>query len=294
FALTPQEVYLTGTGNAYAVYLPAEVGAIRGVIIALGGPTTDGFVTGGPLTNGQPNEERLQLIGQRLRALARSAHVAILGTRNLALANSAVSDNEILAALRSVAQASGHAELEAAPLAIFGGSSGGPEAAGLASRVPARTIGLLEWVPVGVSTLTAAATLAIPTFVMQAELDDATRNASVKAAFATNRSQGGLWALEVEPGAEHSTVSDLGINAAIGWLSNVLLLRLPAHSGDPLVVLGETTGWLGDQSTLEIAAWADYAGNPITASWLLGQADAVTWKSLGGGGGSGGGTLRAR
>lgn len=284
FTLAIQEIYESG---AYSIFVPAGGGSMRGAIITLGGPITSGFVTGGLISTNPTNEAGLQALGSSLRSLARSAHVALVGTRTLGLSNSAGSDNDILSALASVAQASGHPELTAGPVVMFGLSSGAREAAGFASRLPARTIGLLERVPVGVVTLSTPATLHIPTFIMQAQLDGTADNTAVKAAFSANRSQGGLWALEVETGAEHSTVSDLGNSAAIGWLQSVLSRRLPGSAGDPLVALDETTGWLGNQSTLEIAAWADYTGNRTTASWLLTQADAVFWKSLGTGGGPG-------
>jgi hypothetical protein len=289
FALDPQEIYRTA---GYAVFVPAGVGPMRGAIITLGGPTTSGFVTGEPINPGGSNEEGLQGFGAELRAFARSAHVALVGTSNIALSNSVGSDNQILDALHSVAQLSGHAELETAPLAMFGLSAGAPEAAGMAARLSTRTIGLLERVPVSVSAL-AGAELAIPTFIMQAALDDAGRNSSVQAVFSANRALGGLWALQVEPGAEHGTVTELANSAAIGWLGDVIFLRLPANSGDPLVALNETSGWLGNQGTHEISAWADYVGNRTAASWLPTQGDAGSWKALGTASGGGGGSVRA-
>ncbi|MEO5825193.1 MAG: carboxypeptidase regulatory-like domain-containing protein [Gemmatimonadales bacterium] len=289
FALSAQEIYQIG---AYAVLVPAGVAQIRGAIVTLGGPTTSGFVTGGSINGGQPNEAALQALGADLRFLARSAGVALLGTAQIALANNTESDSEILAALRSAALASGHPELEAVPLVMFGLSAGAREAAGLASRLPQRTIGLLARVPVGVTALTEATQLAVPTFIMQGELDDAL-NASVQPVFSSNRAQGGLWALAVEAGATHSTVSVTGNAASTGWIRSALMLRLPSRQGDPLVTVNETVGWLGNQATLEIARWGDYVGDRTTASWLPTDADAVTWKQLGTlGGGSGGGSSR--
>jgi hypothetical protein len=278
--LTPQEIYVAG---ANAVYVPAGDGPIRGVIVVLGGPVASGFVTGeriAPADN--PDlEVSLQALGASLRAVARSAHVALLGSSTTGMANSATSDNRLFAALSTAAQASGQAELADAPVLMFGLSGGGPEAAGLVSRHPERAIGLLERVPTAVTALTAPAALAVPTFVMQAELDEVVDNTSVRTTFAGNRSRGGLWALAVEPGVGHPVASSRGNGAASSWITNALALRLPATPGDPLIGLDQPSGWLGNQTTLEIAPWADYPGDPAAASWLLSQSAATSWKDLG-------------
>jgi hypothetical protein len=43
----------------------------------------------------------------------------------------------------------------------------------------------------------------------------------------------------------------------------------------------ETSGWLGDQTTLDIAAWADYSGDRTAASWLPSESAARSWKTVG-------------
>ena len=140
FALTAQEIFALGS---YAVYVPAGVGPLRGAIISLGGGvTTSGFVTGGPLEPGSPVlEQSLQALGASLRALAKTARVALLGTTIHSLANTGASDIALFNALESAAEASGHAELTDAPVLTFGLDAGGLESAGLASRAPERTVG---------------------------------------------------------------------------------------------------------------------------------------------------------
>ncbi len=280
FLLDPQEIYTSG---AYSMLVPTGVATIRGVVISLGGGvTTSGFVTGGPL---EPNnivlEQSLQLMGASLRAMVKSSHVALLGTTIHSLANSAASDNSLFAAMVEFANLSGHPELANAPVLMFGlGAGTSPEGSGLASRVPQRVIGVLERVPVSVPILTTPETLAVPTFVMLSELDEVVDNSSVQATFAGNRSRGGLWALAVEPGIVHAGATVLANGANVGWIAAALAARLPTTPGDPLVALDEQSGWLGDQATFEIASWANYTGDPTTASWLLSQTVANTWKTL--------------
>lgn len=280
FALTTQEIFTSGS---YSVYVPAGVGPLRGAIISLGGGvTTSGFVTGGPLEPGNPVlEQSLQSLGASLRTLARTSHVALLGTTIHSLPNSAASDIALFDALSGAAEASGHAELADAPVLTFGLDAGGLESAGLASRSPERTVGVLVRVPPSVPDITDPSALAVPTFVMLSELDNFTDNASVEATFSANRSRGGLWALAVEPGVEHAEATAKGNTANVTWIQTALALRLPATPGDPLVALDEPSGWLGNQSTLDIAAWADFLGDRTEASWLLNQSAATSWKNLG-------------
>lgn len=281
FALAPREIYEAG---ANAVYVPAGVETIRGAIILLGGPNTRGFVTGErmtPTTFPPENETALQLVGANFRELARSAGLALLGTSVAGMANGPASDNALFAGLNAAAVGSGHSEVATVPVLMYGISGGGSEAAGLASRHPERTIGLLVRIPGEVTALTAASALAVPTLVMQAELDNVVNNAEVESAFLANRSRGGLWALAVEPGIGHFTATPRGNAAELTWMRIVLGLRLPASPGGPLVSLAESSGWLGNQSTLEVAPWSDYTGDRTEASWLLSQQAAASWRTLG-------------
>ncbi len=286
FALTAQEIFTFGS---YSIYVPAGVGPLRGAIISLGGGvTTSGFVTGGPLEPGNPTlEQSLQALGASLRTLAKTSRVALLGTTIHSLANSGASDAALFSALASAGEASGHAELTDAPVLTFGLDAGGQESIGLASRAPTRTVGVLVRVPTSVPGITDPSVLAVPTFVMLSGQDNPTVNASVQATFSANRSHGGLWALAVEPGVQHAEATAQGNAANVSWIQTALALRLPATAGDPLVALDESSGWLGNQTTLDIAAWADYAGDRAAASWLLNQSAATSWKILGTSGGGG-------
>ncbi len=280
FSLTAQEVYESGV---YAIYAPAGVGPLRGAIIALGeGVTTNGFVTGGPLEPGSPTlEQSLQALGVDLRALAKSAHVALLGTSIKGMPNSSTSDDALFAALNAFAISSGHAELANVPVLTFGLSGGSSEAGGLASRHPERTIGVLLRVPTEVVQLTSPTALAVPTFVMQSELDVSVDNPGIQAIFLDNRSRGARWSLAVEPGVEHATATPRGNAANVSWMAAVLALRLPVTSGAPLIALDESSGWLGNQATLEIAPWSAFVGIRSSASWLLSASAAADWKTLG-------------
>jgi hypothetical protein len=281
FGLTAQELYQMG---AIAAYVPAGVEPLGGAIITLGGPLTSGFVTGQQISADGSDpvlEQALQDLGTNLRLLARSRRMALLGTSTTGMPNSSASDDALLAAVKTLGEQSGHPELANGPVLMFGLSSGGPEASGLASRLPGRTIGVLVRVPVGVVDLRSAEALAVPTFVMQAERDDPARNTTVRGTFTDNRARGGLWSLAVEPGVIHSQATARANAACVTWLGRAIDSRLPSTPGGALVALDEESGWLGNQSTLAIAAWADYADDRTAASWLLNETIAKSWQQLG-------------
>lgn len=279
FSLTVQEIYVSG---ADAAYVPSGVGRLRGVIITLGGPVTSGFVTGGRIapTGYDPLEVSLQSLGASLRNLARTARVALIGRTPVSLPDTPGSDALLLQTVRTIAELSGHPELEDAPIMLYGLSSGAREASGFVSRQPDRVAGVVLRVPVGAAELTAAAALQVPTFVMQAENDGVADNLAIRTTFAGNRSRGGRWALAVEPGVGHSEASGEANTAGIAWMSAVLGLRLPATAGAPMTTLAEPSGWLGNQTTHEIASWDLYTGTRSSASWLPTQQTAITWQAL--------------
>lgn len=278
FSLAAQEIYESGN---MAAYVPAGVGPVRGAIIVLGGPITSGFVTGDPLGTSSPElEQSLQELGVSLRSLAKSARMVLLGTKTINLANGPASDDALFAALGTFAERSDHPELADVPVLMVGMSAGSREAGGMVSRNPGRAIGLLLRVPVEAPALMAADALAVPTFVMQAELDSEATNLAIQAIFAGNRSRGGRWSLAVQPGMEHGTPSSLANQAMIGWISEALA-RIPAAAGDPLVAFDESSGWLGDPATLEIFPWAEYPGDRAAASWHVSANAASTWQAVG-------------
>lgn len=289
FSLGVKEIYRAG---AIAALVPAGPEPIRAVILALGGPDVSGFVTGeriAPADRPAALEASLQDLGASLRALARSRRVALVGSSDGGMASSAENDRHLLDALRNVSVSSGHAEIAEAPLLLVGISGGSREAAGLVSRHPERSVGLLVRVPSSVASLTAPEALAVPTFVIQGEDDTNVDNVGVRMTFSTNRSRHGLWALVAEPGVGHQNPTSEGNSAQVGWMQEVLAQRLPAAAGDPLVALAEESGWLGNMATLEVSSWPDFTADKTKASWLLSQSSALTWQSLGTDDGGGGG-----
>ena len=263
----------------YALYVPAGVES-SALLMALGGPDTRAFVTGKPFGAPIPEvEASLQVLGQELRKLAFTQGLAVLGRRGV-MPNGPGSDLLLQDAIRSGAELSGHPELPSVPLVVYGMSGGAPQASGFTARNPARVAGLFLKVPPKVESLTSGDALQVPTCMVLAELDVFVNNGAVTAAFEANRRAGALWALALEPGVIHHSLSPAQRQLTLTWIRTILRRRLPETPSDPLRAIEETSGWLGDRATGEAWHWLKYPGDRTSASWLPSPVTAKEWEDL--------------
>jgi hypothetical protein len=267
--------------DIYALYVPACVRDVRALVLTLGGPDTRAFVTGKTFGAPLPDAEAsLQLLGEALRTLAATNGLAILGSSRRSIPNTPDSDGLLFDAIRAGAQLSSHPELATAPLFLYGLSGGAPLASGLTARNPQRVAGLFLKVPAGVTSLTDGSALGVPTYLVLAELDLIVNNAATTAAFEANRRAGALWALAMERGVGHHSLSQIQREVTVQWMRTILRRRLPAAPSRPLREITERSGWLGDRATGETWRWAAYRGDRSLASWLPSRAVARQWEDL--------------
>jgi hypothetical protein len=277
-ALATQEIYQS---DDFSFYVPAGVAEVRAVIVALGGPDTRTFVDGRSAGSVHPETNAaLKALGQQLKALARDSGIAVLGSGRSQWANEGSNDGVILGVLQAAAAASGHPELSSAPLIMFGISAGGPGAFGMMQRQAGRTAAFTLSHPSGMSTFLSVAAHGVPGFIKLAELDDVVDNATTTEQFLTNRAAGAIWGLAVEHDVSHEILTDEARMVMVNWMATVAGLRLPASPGGALRSVDESSGWLGNRTTYEIAPYASYGGDPLEASWLLTAATAAEWKEL--------------
>jgi hypothetical protein len=276
------EVYDLGDA---ALYMPEGTQQPRAVLIALGGPNTRAFVTGEPAAPGAPEplEAALQALGSSFQGLAAEHGLALLAfptAARIPMPNGEASDQRIRDALAAAAEVSGRSGLTSIPILMWGASGGGPQAAGFTARHPDEVIGLfLKVPPPELTLLTDPAQRAVPTYMVLAGEEALFDNADLVAVFEENRGNGGLWALAVEPGVLHFSLSPTQHDATVAWLETVLSLRLP-DDGGPLQALDEQAGWLGGHDTGEIASWSDYGGDRTVASWFPTADVARQWQPL--------------
>jgi dienelactone hydrolase len=265
----------------FAMYVPASVPLVRGVILALGGPDTRGFATGKRM--GAPIadvEASLQILGQRFRTLASTHGLAIVGTSRVRMPNEPASDSLLFGAVERLAAKSGRPEISVPYFLMYGMAAGAPEASGFTARNPMSVAGLFLKVPLGASSVSGRA-LEVPTYMVLAELDAPVNNAASTAAFESNRGAGALWGLAMERGVPHHSLSPLQRQVTVNWISTILERRLPYEPGwDPLYGISEASGWLGNRITGEALPWANYAGDRTLASWLPSEAIATEWETL--------------
>ena len=265
----------------FALYVPAGVPVVRGVILALGGPDTRGFATGKRIGAPIPEvEASLQMLGQEFRTLASAQGLAVVGTSRAAMANGPASDTLLFRTLEQFAVKSGRPEIGYPYVLLYGMAAGAPQASGFAARNPWWVAGVFLKVPLGVSSVSERA-VEVPTYMVLAELDAFVDNAALTTAFEGNRGAGGLWALAMERGVPHHSLSPLQRQVTINWISTILERRLPYEPGwDPLGGFAPMSGWLGNRTTGKASSWATYSGNRASASWLPSQATATEWEAL--------------
>ncbi|HMB61416.1 MAG TPA: hypothetical protein VKN35_16000, partial [Xanthomonadales bacterium] len=267
------------TGN-FVIYLPPDVPAVRGILLALGGPDTRAFVAKGSFGAPAPElEASLHILGQELRALAAEQQLAIMGTSLHGLAplpNEPQTDALIFTAIAEGAELSGHRELTDTPIFLYGISGGAQQAAGFTTRNPGRVAALILKAPETLVSLSSAKALAVPTYLILGQCDAIADNNALVAAFESNRRAGGLWALAVQADVPHHSLTQSQRAITVHWLRTLAKLRLGALPQDALPVIPESSGWLG-HSEMGVSSWADYPGDRKAASWFASQATAEEW-----------------
>ncbi len=262
----------------FALHVPANVHHVRGILLALGGPDTRGFAVGTPFGAPPAAEGTLQDLGARFRDLAAERGLAILGSGRFgprAYPNGPASDQLLLAAIEEAATLTGRPELLDAPILLYGLSGGGPEATGFMQRNPERVTAMFLKVPSGIEPLTGEA-LRVPAYMVLAELDAFVNNPLMRSTFAALRTAGAPWAMAVEPGVPHFSLSLAQRQLTVDWMRAILPLGNagPFHQNSPQV------GFLGDPATGLISPARTFAGDRRTASWFPMRPLAAQWAAF--------------
>lgn len=250
------------------------------MLLILGGPDTRAFLSDGSFAAPTPElEASLHVLGRELRALAAEHGLAMLGTSPYgptALPNEPQSDALIFEVIEEAGRISGHPELTRTPIFVYGISGGTPQAAGFAVRNFARVGALLLKVPAPPKRLDHAEALGIPTLMILAENDTLGDNRAVVTVFEANRRAGGLWAMAIEPGVAHHSLTPGHRALTVNWLRDVVVRRLGASAQEPLRDAPESSGWLGHPD-IGVSSWADYPADRKAANWFPSRATAEKW-----------------
>lgn len=262
----------------FALHIPANVNHVRGILVALGGPDTRGFAIGTPFGAPPPVEAALQQLGAMFRDLAAERGLAILGSGRFgprAYPNEPASDQLLLDAIAQAATLTGRPDLLDAPLVIYGMSGGGRQATGFTQRNPERVAALFLKVPQAAGPLTGQA-LHVPAYMVLAELDAFVDNTMLSATFQAHRSAGAPWAMALEPGVPHHSLSPAHRELTVDWLRAIL----PLETAGPFRQNPPHVGWLGDPATGQIAPITTFAGDRSAASWFPTRPLAAQWAAF--------------
>ena len=263
----------------FALHVPANVRHVRGILVALGGPDTRGFALGTSFGAPVPQvESALQELGAMFRDLAAERGLAIMGSARFgpaAYPDDPASDQALLDAVAEAAERTGRTDLLDAPLLLYGISGGGPEAVGFTRRHPERVAGLFLKVPASAGPLTGQA-LTVPAYMVLAELDAFVDNAALTASFHSHRAAGAPWAMALERGVPHHSLSPAQRQLTVDWMRAIL----PLGAATPFRVQSPKVGWLGDPTTGQIAPVGTFAGDLVEASWFPQRTLAEKWAAF--------------
>jgi N-acyl-D-aspartate/D-glutamate deacylase/pimeloyl-ACP methyl ester carboxylesterase len=196
--------------------------------------------------------------------------------------------------LKDLGAKCGHPELSVVPWALWGHSGGGHWAGGMALLHPDRVVA--AWLRSGVPLLKPDASrptikphrltptvLQVPILCNLGTKEGVTvKEGRFAAVWPTNeaffhelRSQAGLIGIAVDPLTAHECGNQRYL--AIPWLDACLSGRLPKVGGGPLRAMPTDDIWLAPTTGNEAVATAEFAGDPLTASWLPNERVARSW-----------------
>lgn len=193
--------------------------------------------------------------------------------------------NTILNALKDLSVKSGHPELENAPLATWGHSNGSVFAARFAASNPERFFCVTAYKSAFGKQFELPEIKEVPTQVICGELDKSYGNNGQLSSVENLRKIGALIHHAVDPGAGHGPNKEKSNSFCFAFMEKAFQLRVPADA-DPtkgpvkLNVIPESSGWLGNNETKEIAPYASYSGDKNTASWFFDETFAEQWKEF--------------
>ncbi|MGD8496610.1 MAG: carboxypeptidase-like regulatory domain-containing protein [Gemmatimonadales bacterium] len=294
-ALGTQTLFYSGD---YAIFVPREVEALRGVVLYIAGQERDQrYVATGERPEGYPTSSLpdawIDFWVGPMRDLARRHGLAIMGT---ILRNKSDADlDEVFAMIDQFAGATGHPELSGAALLPSGFSEGGCFVNLLAARNPERIIAFTAFrptcaVPGEAGGYEAGDAATLPGLFDLYDGDDVlgpTGNDLIATSFDANRATGAPWALAIEPSGAHNEWTTPTYNFWLAWLDSTIERRLDGVDASTVPITlnptDQTTGWLGDRGTFDIAAYDDYSGDELAAAWLPSEESATLWRALVGG-----------
>lgn len=223
------------------------------------------------------------------RALAESLDAALLSVRFSNISPSPVlgsvnwadgGADALLNVVQRLAQEAGHLELIDAPLILWGHSGGGGVASILAGLNPGRTLAFVRYHS-GPLSGDINVVSRIPALFFAGEQDQTAPAQVAETLWKTGRSLGAPWTFAVEPKATHGDEKDLekANELMIPWIAAVVRQRLSPDVAS-LRVVTDSSAWMGNNRTGEVAPYGTFSGSKPDASWLPDEPSAQGWRGV--------------
>jgi predicted esterase len=254
------------TEARFRLWLPEKAQRVSGLIVLVPGLQSDGLDL--------VNDLRWQLLaakwnfgllGCTLRDRSGTYYLADKGT-----------GRALLEALQKLSRRSNHPEIKEAPLAMWGYSAGGQFNYNFTSLTPERVIAFVAVKGAYYDAPTDSRSRSVPALFFIGEKDEAIRVRNITDVFETNRRQGAPWCVAIVPNEGHGIGKT--VDFALSFFDAVIPQRLDHKGG--LRVLNQSTAWLGNVTSHEIAAASSYSQPASDAVWLPDESTALKWKQF--------------
>ncbi|HXT17248.1 MAG TPA: hypothetical protein VN706_16540 [Gemmatimonadaceae bacterium] len=262
----------------FRLWLPHDAGALRAVLVLV------------PGSNGDGRAMAEDTVWQHFAAANKLAIVACRFTdkphdQNFIEEYVDVrrgSGQALLDMLSRYALRTNHAEINTAPLLMWGMSAGGQFDYEMTAWKPERIAAFVaNKGGIYYSALTPRAARQVPGILFIGGKDLEQRIQTITGLFAVNRRGGALWALAEEPGVAH--VVGRSRDVSMVFFEDVLAARLAADG--TLKPLNEKSGWWGDPHTQAIGAFGALGAESMKLpnypmAWLPTERVARAWRAM--------------
>ncbi len=255
----------------FRLWIPEGLASVSAILVLVPGSNGDGREqVEESLWRDLAEEQGLALVGLHMTD---KKHDDMFIEHYVDVANG--SGDAFLAALDLLAQMSGHPEIAAAPLLLWGMSAGGEFNYEFALWRPDRVAGfVVNKGGIYYSALASSEARSVPGLFFIGTDDLAFRNDIVRGIFSINRRAHALWALIEQSGVAHAVAGSDSIAAE--FYREILGMRI--SDDGPLIALNADDGFYCDPETGSCvpAATADAPRHPV--SWLATETLTEIWK----------------
>lgn len=161
------------------------------------------------------------------------------------------------------------------PLLMRGYSAGGVFSYSFSDFKPERLLAFAN-IRGGSLGITSEKNIRVPGLMFMGELDNAQRNNRIIGAMSAKRSDGANWSLILEQGTDHFGGLEKADDMIQFFFTKVLDRRL-SSTGNQLIEIKESEGWLGNNVKLETYKFNEYPYQIKDASWLIDEEFAEKW-----------------